>query len=98
MSLSLLNYSTFIDNQSFALVQNWLLVKSLEYYRCKNSDRDRCIMCECDSGIMVTAKKRQKFRVQLLKKARKRAERRIETLEEEKQQKMVRRITGTLLL
>lgn len=47
---------------------------------------------------MVTAKKRQKFRVQLLKKARKRAERRIETLEEEKQQKMVRSITGTLLL
>ena len=41
------------------------------------------------SGLMVTAKKRQEFRIKLQKRARRKAEKRLETLEEEKRQKEV---------
>ena len=41
------------------------------------------------SGILVTAKKRQEFRIKLQKRARRRAEKKIELMEEEKQLKDV---------
>ena len=41
------------------------------------------------AGILVTAKKRQEFRIKLQKRARRRAEKKIELLEEEKQLKEV---------
>ena len=41
------------------------------------------------SGIMVTAKQRQEFRIKLQKRARRRAEKRIEILDEDKQFKDV---------
>ena len=40
-------------------------------------------------GIMVTTKKRQEFRIKLQKRTRRRAERKIELLEDEKHQKNV---------
>ncbi len=40
-------------------------------------------------GIMVTAKKRQEFRIKLQKRARRRAEKKIELLEEDKSLKEV---------
>ena len=41
------------------------------------------------SGIMVTAKKRQEFRIKLQKRARRRAEKKIEILDEDKHMKEV---------
>ncbi len=41
------------------------------------------------AGIMVTAKKRQEFRIKLQKRARKLADKKIEAVEEEKQYKEV---------
>ena len=41
------------------------------------------------TGIMVTAKQRQEFRIKLQKRARRRAEKRIESLEEDKSFKEV---------
>lgn len=44
-------------------------------------------------GIMVTTKKRQEFRIQLQKRARRRAEKKIEYLEDDKNWKDVRTAT-----
>jgi hypothetical protein len=43
----------------------------------------------CCVGIMVTAKKRQEFRIKLQKRARKLADKKIEAIEDEKQYKEV---------
>ena len=42
-------------------------------------------------GLLVTAKKRQEFRIKLQKRARRRAEKRIEHMEEDKQWRDVSR-------
>ena len=46
---------------------------------------------------MVTAKKRQEFRIKLQKRARRRAEKKIEILEEDKGLKEVRYFRGILI-
>jgi len=46
------------------------------------------VTCDC-VGIMVTTKKRQDFRIQLQKRARRRAEKKIEYLEDDKNWKDV---------
>ena len=43
------------------------------------------------TGIMVTSKKRQEFRIKLQKRARRRAERKVDGLEDDKALKNVRR-------
>jgi len=46
-------------------------------------------LCATVAGIMVTTKKRQDFRIQLQKRARRRAEKKIEYLEDDKNWKDV---------
>lgn len=57
----------------------------MAYHAPTSLDRDVCAM----TGIIVTSQKRQDLRIQLQKRARRRAEKKIEYLEDDKNWKEV---------
>ena len=50
----------------------------------------QCCFFISPSGILITAKNRQEFRIRLQKRARRKAEKRVDNLEEDRHNKTVR--------